>query len=199
MALCRVLFGRAVLAELEVDPAEGVEEGSVLRVELDSLLDHLEGLGQVDATIGEHVAEVVEDRRIHGARWIDGQGLAVLCFRLVVLLVVVIDGGALQVDVAVIVGSQRERVGLVEIGLRFGGTVDAQIDVRDGDEGVAIIGSRLVGRSLQLRLGKSDGLIGLAGVGELEGVEELDVVVFGRALAASPAALAASFHWCAPR
>ena len=79
VGLAEVLFGEGVLAGLEVDPAERIEVGVVLGIELDGLLDHGEGFGELDAAVGEHVAEVVENGGVIG---VDGEGLAELGFGL---------------------------------------------------------------------------------------------------------------------
>ena len=108
VGLAEVLFGQGVLARLEVDPAERVEIGAVLRVEFDGLADHGQGLGQMHAAIGEHVAEVVEDGRVLG---IDREGLAELSLGLVVELLAVVERAAEEVDVELLVGLRGQRFG----------------------------------------------------------------------------------------
>jgi hypothetical protein len=86
--LAQVLFRQGILAHLEVDPAERIEEGAVLRVESTAFLIMASELREIDAAIGEHVAEIVEDGRVLR---VDDERLAVLGFGLVVLLLAVSD------------------------------------------------------------------------------------------------------------
>ncbi len=86
--LAQVLFGQRILTRLEVDPAQRIEIGVVLRFEIDRLANQGERFGEPDAAIGEHVAEIVEYGRVLR---IDGQSLAELSLGLVVHLLTVVE------------------------------------------------------------------------------------------------------------
>src|SRR5437867_444904 len=66
--LFQVKFRQVQPVHLEICPAEAVEVGAVIRLELQGLLNVFHGLIQAHAAVGEHVAEVVRGRGVQGIR-----------------------------------------------------------------------------------------------------------------------------------
>ena len=64
--LAQVLFRHIVVAQLEVGPAQRIQIGAILRIELHGLLDVSQGFFEADATVGQHVAQIVQGDGVVG-------------------------------------------------------------------------------------------------------------------------------------
>jgi hypothetical protein len=110
--LAELLFRPVDAVQAVERPPEAVQIGAVLRVEGHGLLQEAEGLLEMHAPVGVHVAEVVQDGRGIG---LHGQRLAEDGLRLVVLLLALQHGAEVE-ERAKVLGLEGAR--LAQRGLR---------------------------------------------------------------------------------
>src|SRR5665213_2533963 len=172
--LTQVVLGQNVLPGLEVRPAQRVEIRPVLRVRRDRLAQQFDGFRELYAAVWQHVAEVVLDE---GVLRIDRQRAAELGFGLVGQLLPIVKPPAIEVEDDLVIGLGRQRFRPVQLRGRFFPVLGVDFHVRDGVEHVAVLGC-----AVQLLLAETDGVVQLAGIGELASVHELHIVVLRLAL-----------------
>ena len=69
-AFSKSFFRLLVFALLVIGPTQGIQIGSIGRVEIDRLLDHGDGFIELYATIGQHVTEIVQSQSRSADRWL---------------------------------------------------------------------------------------------------------------------------------
>ena len=130
--LAQLGFGQIVLAHLEVNPAQRVQVGSILRVQGNRAADQRQRLFEPGAAVGQHVAQIVERGRALG---IGGQNFAEVTFGLVIFLLALVDRAGDEVDVVLLVllGGKLQRLGQCLFRVRIAAQAAVHLHQRDPD------------------------------------------------------------------
>ena len=159
------------MSQLEVDPAQRIEISAIAGLDVDGLADHLEGLGQADTLVGQHVAEVVQG---HGVQGVDVQNLfeQLLGGLKVFLALGQLAAQEEQVGAVFLLGGKR--LGLVEGVFGILPAAQADIHLGQGDPDNAVIG-----RVVEQAFGQRNAFVCLVLVGQLAGQHKLEIAILG--------------------
>ena len=125
--LAQIFFCQSILTGFVVRPTERIQKRAILRIEIDSFADQCERFGKTNTTIGEHIAEIVQDRRILR---IDDKRFTKLSLGKIVLFLPVVERSSQERDVKLLIRLCSQRLGAAQLRSRLRPALQPGINLR---------------------------------------------------------------------